>query len=298
MLMEPQVRSIPVDAIQVLNPRGRNQRVFQDLVESIRVQGLKKPITVRARPEASERSAYDLICGQGRLEAYRALGAAEIPAVVVQAELADCYVMSLIENVARRRIAPVEQLREIQRLKDQGQAIAEIARRLGLSLPYTVAMDQLLQHGEERLVDAVERGLIPVTAAIELARSRDADIQETVLLAHQEQKLSTRQVIALRRLLQERQALGKAYNRPGKPLSKVTTRPLAETLLKAYRKETDRQKAMIRRAEYAHARMTFLVGAMAELLRDADFVALLRQHGLDALPAPLLARMPVAGPGP
>lgn len=74
MLMEPQVRSIPVDAIQVLNPRGRNQRVFQDLVESIRVQGLKKPITVRARPEANERPAYDLICGQGRLEAYRVPG--------------------------------------------------------------------------------------------------------------------------------------------------------------------------------------------------------------------------------
>ena len=41
-----EVRTIPIDAITVLNPRSRNKRIFQELVTSIAHLGLKKPITV------------------------------------------------------------------------------------------------------------------------------------------------------------------------------------------------------------------------------------------------------------
>ena len=41
---------------------------------------------------------YDLVCGQGRLEAFVALGQNEIPAIVIEASEEDCYVMSLVEN--------------------------------------------------------------------------------------------------------------------------------------------------------------------------------------------------------
>jgi ParB family transcriptional regulator, chromosome partitioning protein len=47
---EPEIRSIPVDLVTVLNPRVRNKRVFQELVDSIAHLGLKKPITVSKRP--------------------------------------------------------------------------------------------------------------------------------------------------------------------------------------------------------------------------------------------------------
>jgi len=85
----PEVRLVPVDAITVLNPRVRNKRVFQELVTSIARLGLKKPITVSQRPG---RSRYDLVCGQGRLEAFIALGQAQIPAIVVDASEEDCCV--------------------------------------------------------------------------------------------------------------------------------------------------------------------------------------------------------------
>lgn len=60
------IRMIPINAIAILNPRTRNKRIFQELVTSIAHLGLKKPITVAERPDES---GYDLVCGQGRLEA-------------------------------------------------------------------------------------------------------------------------------------------------------------------------------------------------------------------------------------
>ena len=78
------IREIEIAAIEVLNPRERNQRVFQELVESIRLLGLKKPITVAARAGAAGQR-YVLVCGQGRMEAFRALGETAIPAQVIEA---------------------------------------------------------------------------------------------------------------------------------------------------------------------------------------------------------------------
>ena len=74
--MASEIRRIPVSAITILNPRVRNKRIFNELVTSIAHLGLKKPITVSAR---ADQSGYDLVCGQGRLEAFVALGQTEIP---------------------------------------------------------------------------------------------------------------------------------------------------------------------------------------------------------------------------
>ena len=64
-----EIRMIPISAITVLNPRVRNKKIFNELVTSIAHLGLKKPITVSER---SDQSGYDLVCGQGRLEAFTA----------------------------------------------------------------------------------------------------------------------------------------------------------------------------------------------------------------------------------
>jgi ParB family transcriptional regulator, chromosome partitioning protein len=91
------VELIPIDRITVLNPRVRNKRIFKEIVTNIDQIGLKRPITV-ARREHTEGPKYDLVCGQGRLEAYQALGQREIPAVVVDAASEDCLMMSLVET--------------------------------------------------------------------------------------------------------------------------------------------------------------------------------------------------------
>src|ERR1700730_2386566 len=106
----PEIRMVPVDAITVLNPRVRNKRIFQELVTSIAHLGLKKPITVSQRPG---KARVDLVCGQGRLEAFIALGQLRLPGVVLDATEEDCFVMSLVENLDRRQHAPIELVRAI-----------------------------------------------------------------------------------------------------------------------------------------------------------------------------------------
>ena len=96
------IRMIPVGQVHVPNPRERNPRVFGDIVTNIASLGLKRPITVTPRRGANGEERYDLVCGQGRLEAYQALRQNEIPAIVIEASEEDCMLMSLVENIARR----------------------------------------------------------------------------------------------------------------------------------------------------------------------------------------------------
>ena len=144
------VRMIPVDQITVLNPRSRNRRIFSELVTSIQRLGLKKPITVAQR---QGQTGYDLVCGQGRLEAFIALGQTEIAAVVVAASQEDCFVMSLVENLARRQHSPLDLMREIGALRERGYSMAQIAAKTDFSEEYISAICYLLDHGEEPLAD-------------------------------------------------------------------------------------------------------------------------------------------------
>jgi ParB family transcriptional regulator, chromosome partitioning protein len=168
MTTTTEIQMVPVDAITVLNPRARNRRVFHELVSSIAHLGLKKPITVSSRGTEPE---YDLVCGQGRLEAFIALGQSEIPAIVIEASEEDCYVMSLVENLARRHPGSLELMREIGALKERGYSNAEIAAKIDFTPDYIAAICYLLEHGEERLLAAVERGVMPANIAMEIARA-------------------------------------------------------------------------------------------------------------------------------
>src|ERR1043166_6273331 len=80
-----EVQMIPIERIRILNPRHRDQKKFELIVQSIKNLGLKKPIQVSLRATGEEEGpGYDLVCGQGRIEAFTALGHKEIPAIVVE----------------------------------------------------------------------------------------------------------------------------------------------------------------------------------------------------------------------
>ncbi len=139
----PEISMIPVHGINVLNPRARNRKVFNELVNSIANLGLKKPISVSRRPGGN---VYDLVCGQGRLEAFIALGQKEIPAIVVDAEEEDCFVMSLVENLARRQHSSIELVREIGVLRQRGYSVADIAAKTDFTPEYIYAICYLLEN--------------------------------------------------------------------------------------------------------------------------------------------------------
>ena len=119
------VELIPIDRITVINPRVRNNKKFKEITSNIAELGLKKPITVSLRGGADD-TGFDLACGQGRLEAYQALGQQEIPAFVIEASTEDCMVMSLVENFARRQHRAIDLLHDIEGLKRRGYDEPEI----------------------------------------------------------------------------------------------------------------------------------------------------------------------------
>jgi ParB family chromosome partitioning protein len=286
MINISEVQMVAVDAITVLNPRARNRRVFHELITSIAHLGLKKPITVSRR--ASD-AGYDLVCGQGRLEAFIALGQSEIPAIVIETSQEDCYVMSLVENLARRHPGSLELMREIGALKGRGYNNAEIAAKTDFTPDYIAAICYLLEHGEERLVIAVERGVMPANIAMEIARASDGDVQRALAEAYENKLLPGNQVLAIRRIiLQRSQRRKKPHRGRGVPhTGKVT----AASLIKSYEDETQRQRVLVRKADLAQTRLTFVVNALRRLFADEEFLTLLRAEAMHTLPRPLAEQL-------
>ncbi len=145
---------------------------------------------------------YDLVCGQGRLEAFAALGQAEIPAIVKEASKEECFLMSLVENIARRQIRPLELLREISSLKSRGYSTTEIANKIDVHKSYVTGISHLLRDGEERLISAVETGRIPLSVAMQIANTDEDGIQRALCQAYEDKTLRGRKLLAVRRIIQ------------------------------------------------------------------------------------------------
>jgi len=168
--MPTDLQLIALDAIEVLNPREREAKVFAEIVRNIQEIGLKKPITVTPRHRDGS-SRYLLVCGEGRLKAFQELGESHIPAIVVEVSDEDAFIMSLAENIARRHYRPLELMIAIEQLQKKGYDHLQIAAKAGLSSTYVRGIMVLLEKGELRLLDAVERGKIPLNAALDIVNA-------------------------------------------------------------------------------------------------------------------------------
>ena len=284
------IELIPIERITVINPRIRNKKIFKEIVSNIAELGLKRPITVTRRDDA-DGPQYALVCGQGRLEAYQALGQHEIPAIVVKANTEDCLVMSLVENLARRQHRAIDLLHDIEGLKQRGYNDTAIARKTGLSIEYVKGVLRLLHNGEHRLLRAVEAGQIPVSIAVDIAGATDAETQAILQQAYEKKLLRGHKLIAARRLIEQRQRRGKGRKINGQS-GKRRERPLSSNaLIRAYQEDVDRKRILIRKAETTRNRLIFVTEAIRKLIVDENFVTLLRAEGIDTLPRNLAARI-------
>ncbi|NYZ16888.1 ParB N-terminal domain-containing protein [Azospirillum sp. RWY-5-1] len=281
-----EIQPIPIDRIRVLNPRSRNQKVFASLVESIATVGLKRPITVTA--SGNGEPLYDLVCGQGRMEAFKVLGETTIPAVVVQADEADLYLISLIENLARRKHSNRDLLTAVRVLEERGYGAGKIAQKTGLDSSYINGILVLLKAGEERLIAAVEKGWLPINLASQIARAGDEEIQVAMMQAYETGLLRGEQLIQVRRLIDRRRVMGKQYGRWAKTDVPVTPRKLLQT----YQTEVRRRSLLVKKAEIGEQRLLFVVTTLRRLLADEHFRTLLRAEGIDDLPKVLSDRLP------
>lgn len=281
------VTLVPIDRIEVLNSRDRNMKVFEEIVENIRSIGLKKPITVTEREGADGETAFLLVCGEGRLNAFRLLGETHIPALVVNVSDEDAFIMSLAENIARRGHRPLEILADIELLLAREYTIDDIIHRTGLSQKYVRDIVFLLEKGEERLIGAVQNNTIQLTAALEIARAKndDGDLGDMLEEAYKSGQLKGHQLTDAKRLMEKRHDKGpKSSARPKLPNS-------AHSLVKIYQKEVARQHKMVLKAEHAHQQLLLVVQGLKSLFADENFVTLLRAEGLGTLPKYLADRI-------
>jgi ParB family chromosome partitioning protein len=283
-----QISLVSIDAVKVTNPRARGKKSFRDIVESIQRVGLKRPITVAKRDAADGSFTYDLVCGQGRLEAFKLLGQAEIPAFVIKATKSESLVKGLVENCARRCHTAYDLLRDIGRLKETGYSDADVAAKTGLSSEYVRGIARLLSQGEQRLLRAVDSGQIPLAVAVDISNADDPGIQTVLQLAYQRNKLRGHKLVIARRLIENRRRHGKGL---GTWPSGRTSKPSAAALVKAYQQDMDRKRALVRKANAARNRLVFVTHALRQLIAEETFQEILATEGLNTIPKNLAARI-------
>ncbi len=271
---------IYIEDIHILNPRVRNQIIFEEIRQNIRSVGLKRPITVAPRKDAKNGKKYDLVCGQGRLEAFIAAGETEVPAIVREVSEEDAHIMSLVENIARRNCNSLELLQSIKYLKIQGYEDDAIAAKTNLGKDYIRGIIRLLEEGEEYLVNAVEKGRIPLYQALNIATEDDGDVQMALTEAYESGALTGKKLVALQKIISRRKHFGKRLSSLQRKNAKVS----AEDLIAAYEKEAKKKKQLLAKANTIKGALDYTSSVLRQLLNDVHFTNQLKAVGMNDIP--------------
>ena len=271
---------IPIEDIHILNPRVRNQIIAEEIRQNIRSIGLKRPITVAPRKDAKNGKKYDLVCGQGRIEAFIAAGVTEIPAIVREVSEEDALLMSLVENIARRNSSALELLQSIKYLKGQGYADDAIAAKTNLGKDYIRGIIRLLEQGEEYLVNAVEKGRIPLYQALNIAAEDDTAVQTALTEAYESGALTGKKLVVLQKIISRRKHYGKGLSAPPRENAKVS----AEDLIAAYENGAREKKRLLAQSNYIKDVLDYMAVALRQLLNDVHFTNQLKAVGMNEIP--------------
>ncbi len=144
------LRRLPVDLLR----RGRYQprldmrpESLEELANSIRAQGVVQPIVVRP---LSDETGYEIIAGERRWRAAQLAGLEEIPAVIRDVPDEAAVAMSLIENIQRENLNPLEEARALERLTEEfGMTHQRAAEAVGRSRAAVTNLLRLLDLSDE-----------------------------------------------------------------------------------------------------------------------------------------------------
>ena len=126
---------------------------LHELAQSIKENGVIQPIIVRQSPVIG----YEILAGERRYRASLLAGLTSIPAVVKQLSDQEMMVQSIIENLQRENLNPIEEARAYESLVEKGFTHAEIADKMGKSRPYISNSIRLLSLPEP-ILSEVETG--------------------------------------------------------------------------------------------------------------------------------------------
>ena len=126
---------------------------LHELAQSIKENGVIQPIIVRQSPVIG----YEILAGERRYRASLLAGLRYIPAVVKQLSDQEMMIQSIIENLQRENLNPIEEARAYESLVEKGFTHAEIADKMGKSRPYISNSIRLLSLPEP-ILSEVENG--------------------------------------------------------------------------------------------------------------------------------------------
>lgn len=126
---------------------------LDELAQSIKENGVIQPIIVRKSPVIG----YEILAGERRYRASLLAGLTSIPAVVKQLSDQEMMVQSIIENLQRENLNPIEEARAYESLVEKGFTHSEIADKMGKSRPYISNSIRLLSL-PEHILSEVENG--------------------------------------------------------------------------------------------------------------------------------------------
>lgn len=161
---------------------------IQELAQSIKENGLIQPIIVRKSPVLG----YEILAGERRYRASIAAGLSEVSVIVKQLSDQDMMLHSIIENLQRENLNPIEEAKAYQSLIDKGFTHTEIAEKMGKSRPYITNLVRLLGLPKHILTE-VESGKLSQAHA-RLLIQLSSDKQDKLLNRIQTENLSVRQV--------------------------------------------------------------------------------------------------------
>ena len=175
------LKNIPIDLIQrgKYQPRtDMHEEALEELAASIRAQGVMQPIVVR--PISSDK--YEIIAGERRWRAAQIAGLDSIPAIIKLVGDEAAIAMSLIENIQRENLNPIEEAMALKRLQDEFEltqqevadavgksraTVANLMRLIGL----TIDVRRMLEHGDLEMGHARALLSLPDIQQSEAARS-------------------------------------------------------------------------------------------------------------------------------
>jgi ParB family chromosome partitioning protein len=224
---DEELAKIPVDLLQ----RGRFQprldmrpESLQELADSIRAQGVVQPIIVRpvTAQRAGEPPRYEIIAGERRWRAAQIAGLHDVPAVIRRVPDEAAMAMSLIENIQRENLNPLEEARALDRLIREFEMTHQTAAdAVGRSRAAVSNLLRLLELAEEvkGLVETRQIEMGHARALLGLSVTRQ-QVEVAMLVA--KKGLSVRETEALVRRLSEHKDDGSERATPLRPDPNIT----------------------------------------------------------------------------
>ncbi len=186
-----------IDIYKIRQPPEYYRTTFTnvgELANSIKQKGLLQPVIVRTKQEGF----FEMVAGNRRLQACKSLGWRKIISHIVELDDKQAFEISLIENIHRRSLNPIEEAYAFRSyVKDLGWGgISDLASKIGKSISYVDKRLKLLDLPPE-IIENISNSTISTSVAEELSFIDDANKQLEIARIATGKKITSRQARTL-----------------------------------------------------------------------------------------------------